>query len=124
MRTTFTDLHWKPSDSTGNHPSTAADGFDLELLTPSQLEAFSHSKAFTEALRHDPRTDVEIAKHAKVSKGHLCKLRTGLWEEQAARLKSILFEVGHAGPVQKLVFDLGFELKRRKPRGKPKGAKS
>jgi hypothetical protein len=105
---------WKASDTTGNHRGISFTEFDLQLLTPAQLEAYSHTKAFNEAIRHDPRTDQQIAKHAKVSKGHLSKLRSGLWEEQAKRLESILFEVGHIGPAQKLLHDLGFTVTRRK----------
>ncbi len=104
----------RPPDTTGNQRGIHVYEFDLQLLTASQLENYSHTKAFNEAIRHDPRTDQQIAKHARVSKGHLSKLRSGLWEEQAKRLESILFEVGHIGPAQKLLHDLGFEVKRRK----------
>ncbi len=118
MGTSLSDLHWKHADSTGNHPGRA--DFDFALLTPSQLPAFSHTKAFTEALRNVEHTDARIAAKAGLSKGHLSKLRTGLWEEQANRMQALLLEVGHIGPAQKLLFDLGFEVKRRKPR-KPRG---
>lgn len=104
--------------TSGNQQGIDADGFDLALLSPTQLQAYSHSKALGEAIRHDPRTDQQIARHARISKGHLSKLRSGLWEQQANRLHALLVEVGHVGPAQKLLYDLGFELKRRKPKKK------
>lgn len=108
----------KPPDTSGNQQRFDTDGFDLELLSPAQLQAYSHSKALGEAIRHDPRTDQQIARMARISKGHLSKLRSGLWEEQANRLHALLVEVGHVGPLQKLAHDMGFELKRRKPKKK------
>lgn len=110
----------QPVNTSGNQERFDAHGFDLELLTPVQLDAYSHTKALGEAIRHDPRTDQQIARHARISKGHLSKLRSGLWEEQAKRMQALLVEVGHIGPAQKLLYDLGFDVKRRKPR-KPRG---
>ncbi len=110
----------QPVDISGNQQGIDADGFDLALLSPTQLQAYSHTKALGEAIRHDPRTDQQIARHARISKGHLSKLRSGLWEEQANRMHALLVEVGHVGPAQKLLYDLGFEVRRRKPR-KAKG---
>ena len=110
----------QPVNTSGNQERFDAHGFDLELLTPAQLAAYSHTKALGEAIRHDPRTDQQIARHAGISKGHMSKLRSGLWEEQANRLHALLVEVGHVGPLQKLAHDMGFDLKRRRPRRKAK----
>lgn len=111
------DPKWRKPLITGeNQAQQEETSFDLECLDQRQLAAFDLSRCLNEAMRHDPRTDQQIAKAIGASKGYMSKWLTSVGAEQLGRLARFCLTTGHVGPVQKLAYELGFDLKPKRPR--------
>jgi len=106
----------KPLDTRVDSAQPAQTSFDMETLDARQIEAFDLTRCMTEAVRHDPRTDQQIAKAIGASKGYMSKWLGSVGAEQLGRFARFCEETGHIGPLQKVVYDLGFELKPKRSR--------
>lgn len=106
----------KPVDTGANSTQPEETDFDLEQLDLRQLEAFDLNRCLTEAVRHDPRTDQQIAKAIGTSKGYMSKWLGSVGAEQLGRFAKFCITTGHVGPIQKVAHELGFELKPLRPR--------
>lgn len=112
---------WKPVNTGENEAQPEETEFDLELLDEEQLAAFTLARCLNEARRHDPRTDQQIARAVGASKGYMSKWLNSVGAEQLDRFARYCQQTGHIGPIQKVVYDLGFDLtkRRKRPRRPP-----
>ncbi|WAC75332.1 hypothetical protein OU995_11800 [Roseateles sp. SL47] len=115
MSRSFEPKPMKPANTGQNDPQPVETEFNLELLDLRQLEAFDLARCMTEAVRHDPRTDQQIAKAIGASKGYMSKWIGSVGAEQLGRFVRFCRTTGHVAPIQKIAHELGFELKPKKP---------
>lgn len=109
----FERRQWKPGNTGQNDPTTEP-AFSMELLDEKQLAAFDIARCMDEALRHDPRTAQQIGKVIGTSKGYMSKWLNSVGAEQLGRFAKFCQATGHIAPVQKIVHDLGFEIRPRR----------
>lgn len=106
---------WKPRDTTGNHVVPQRDfggvaAVQLATLASQLLGRVSISGAINEALRHDGRTDLQLAEAMSISKGYMSKLVRSVWAAQLKRLVKFMRETRHIGVLQVLAHEMGCEV--------------